>query len=646
MDKFNRSIFDSLTDPALIIDGAGRIKNANRAFMQCFASDAGGIIGQHCYHVLFNRTDPCEKDLCPVAGDAGSGRGEYRFSVEGSDVFYEVDYRPFSGERGWKTAWLLTMRNVSVRRRLAVEVEKSEKKYKDLFHNAREGLALFSDRGVIQECNHSLARLLGYARKELEGVHAGRLTFGYSRKIFEDFLDGLKTMSFVSVELEMLKKNGERVPVEADINWLPYEGLFRIMVRDVTMKKKIEWSRKTYSEMLEKEVEEQTRELKDSEQEMRRQKKTAEGILRGTPIPMFVLDRNHRVMYWNRACEKLTGFSSREMVGKDHHWKPFYSHKRPLLADLVMEGDLKAITAMYKDMNLRASPMIDGAYEAEHFFPSLGSRGIHLHINAAPIMDDTGKIQGAIVTYQDLSEIHRLQKEKAQAERMAAIGRTVAGLAHYIKNVLTGLDGGAYVINSAISKRNMQLVENGWDMVERNIEQISGIVTDMLIYSRERTPDYRMSCPNELVAEVLELAYQRAKLSGVSLVRDLDTKLQPVAMDRTGIYRCLLNLISNAVDACTLEGIVHGKGVVRVRTDRPPGWGVRFQVTDNGTGMDEATRKKLFTEFFTTKGYKGTGLGLPVTHKIVQEHGGSLSFESEPGRGTTFSLMLPEKSLV
>ncbi len=642
MDTFNRTIFDSLIDPALIMDGEGRIKNANVAFLQCFNAGIDDIIGVHCYRLLFDRNLPCERDSCPVLGAVEPGRNEYHFSRDGVEVFYEVDYRPLSGPPP-DSNWLLTMRDVSMQRRLALEVEKSEKKYKDLFHNATEGLALFSDRGVIQECNQSLARMLGYTRKDIEGTAMGCFTTGYARKIFESPLDGLKTLGFVSVEIEMLKKNSEKIPAEADINWLPYEGVFRIMVRDVTMRKKIEWSRKAYSEMLEREVETRTRELKESEQEMRHQKNTAEGMLRGTPIPMFVLDRNHRVIYWNRACEKLTGFSSRELVGTDNHWKPFYPHKRPMLADLVMEGDLETILELYKDMNLRASTMIDGAYEAEHFFPSLGTEGIHLHINAAPIMDDAVNIQGAIVTYQDLSEIHRLQKEKEQAERMAAVGRTVAGLAHYIKNVLTGLDGGAYVINSAISKRDMNLVENGWNMVERNIEQISGIVTDMLIYSRERTPNYQMISPNELVSEVLELVYQRAKLAGVSLEKEFDPDLTAVAMDRTGIYRCLLNLISNAVDACTLEGIVHGKGIVRVKTDRPAGWGVRFQVKDNGTGMDEATRKRLFTDFFTTKGYKGTGLGLPVTDKIVREHGGELFFDSNPGCGTTFSLLLPER---
>ena len=114
-------------------------------------------------------------------------------------------------------------------------------------------------------------------------------------------------------------------------------------------------------------------------------------------------------------------------------------------------------------------------------------------------------------------------------------------------------------------------------------------------------------------------------------------------MDRTGIHRSLLNLISNAIDACTLEGIMKDNGSVLVRVDRPPGWGVRFTVSDNGTGIDRQTQDRLFSDFFTTKGYKGTGLGLPVTQKIVHEHGGRLNFESDPGRGSTFTILLPDR---
>jgi signal transduction histidine kinase len=165
----------------------------------------------------------------------------------------------------------------------------------------------------------------------------------------------------------------------------------------------------------------------------------------------------------------------------------------------------------------------------------------------------------------------------------------------------------------------------------------------MLIYSGQRTPDYQNIDPNELASEVLELMEEKARTAGVTLIRDLQPDITKVSMDRTGIHNSLLNIIGNAIDSCTLEGIVNGKGIVTVKTDSPAGGGIRFIISDNGTGMDEKTQKRLFADFFTTKGYKGPGLGLPVTKKIVEEHGGELTFKSTLGQGTVFTLTVPER---
>ena len=97
-----------------------------------------------------------------------------------------------------------------------------------------------------------------------------------------------------------------------------------------------------------------------------------------------------------------------------------------------------------------------------------------------------------------------------------------------------------------------------------------------------------------------------------------------------------------SIDACTLEGITAGKGKVTLKTEKPDGWAVKFEIRDNGVGMDEKTQRKLFTGFFSTKGGKGTGLGLTVTQKIAEEHMGKLLFESQVGKGTQFDLFLPE----
>ncbi|MBW2348087.1 MAG: PAS domain S-box protein [Deltaproteobacteria bacterium] len=773
------NILNNLVDAVVVLDPSFNVVHVNDTFLKSFRVKREAVIGRPCHEALFGERGPCKAGSCPIKDSQTQTssqclRKELTFRRDGQDRYFEADYAPLSAPGRDMGGWLITLKDITHRKQLELALEKSQRKYKSLFRLAREGLALFNEDGDILEANTALTVMLGYTREELEGRKIHELARAQSRIVLEEHLKGLKILGFVAVEMDFLKKTGDPLSVEAGIVWLPEENLFHITVKDITFKKKLEESRRHYSENLESEVEKRTRELRLSQEEIQRQKKTVEGILYGTPVPMFVLNADHKIMYWNKACEKLTGFSSKEMEGTDRHWEPFYPRKRPLLADLVIEGDEARMRDLYKDMNLRPSPMVEGGYEAEHFFPHLGLGGTHLYFNAAPIRDDEGKIQGSIITYQDFSErvkmtqalqqreafvrnliqnsidgiiatdrdgkvvifnrgaegilgyaaqevkdrvtytqlvppetareirrafydtnygprgkilnletqfrtregeeipvrlsgtllyenrrevgsvvflqdlreVRRLRREKEQAQRMAAIGRTVAGLAHYIKNILNGLKGGAYVINSAVSKKDIDLVKKGWDMVSRNIDQISNIVLDMLVYSSERTPRYEKVDPNELAEEVVELMQDRARVSGVRLDLDLDPGVGKVAMDRTALHRCLLNLVSNAIDACTLEGIVAGQGRVVLKTDRPPGWGVRFRVIDNGTGMDEQTRQKLFTDFYTTKGYKGTGLGLPVTQKIVKEHGGSLTFETELGKGTTFTIMLPEKKTV
>lgn len=766
-------ILNGLTEAVMVLNKDHVIEHANETFLREFGADDEEVVGKKCFEVIFNREDFCEEVFGPMVDDTlntlKTGRKEYSFQRNGDGVYWEANYNPLKDEQGDYTRCLISMANLTHRKRLELDLEKSQKRYKHLFQAAHEGIALFGRQGELLESNLSLARLLGYHLNDLEGMKISELAENKSKKILSDHLEELEMMGFVSVEMVLGKKNGDSLPVEASITWQREEEIFQMMARDISIRKRLEESRKLYSEKLEQEVEKRTQELKASQQEALLQKKNAEGIIYGSPIPMLVLDRDHKVTYWNKACENLTGYTSEEMIGTNQHWKPFFPEKRPLLADLVIEKDIETIHKLYDEMNLRKSPVIEGAFEAEHYFPHLGKGGTHLYFNAAPIKDDSGNIQGAIVTYQDFSErvkmtreirrreafvqnliqnsidailatdfegkivifnqgavdmlgystdevvgkmrypqilsrettkdirkafytdaygpkgkiinmqvetlnkdgqaipvrisgtllyqkkkevgsvvffqdlreILRLQREKEQAERMAAIGQTVAGLAHYIKNILNGLKGGAYVINSAMRKNDTDLIGSGWSMVEKNIDQITNIVMDMLVYSKERKPQHQEVDPNQLVMDVLELMKERAELSGVSLSHELDPELGTVSVERTGIHRCLLNLVSNAIDACTLEGIMEGKGVVTVKTDKPAGWAVRFQVIDNGEGIAGETKKKLFTGFFSTKGYKGTGLGLPVTQKIVKEHNGELFFESEEGKGTIFALSLP-----
>lgn len=243
--------------------------------------------------------------------------------------------------------------------------------------------------------------------------------------------------------------------------------------------------------------------------------------------------------------------------------------------------------------------------------------------------------------------LERLVEEKThkliEAERLAAVGQTVAGLAHAIKNITGGLTGGIFVLEKGIELDNKKYLHQGWEMVEGNVRKIKNMAMDLLNYAKEREPEYQLCDPNRTAKEVFDLMILRAREYGVALHLDLNENLLDFWFDPDGIHRCLLNLVTNAIDACLDVSCSSKKGEVILRSRKPEGWAVEYQVVDNGCGMDEETRAKIFHSFFSTKGSEGTGLGLMITKKIVDEHGGVITLESEKGKGTKFSLRLPEK---
>jgi len=244
-------------------------------------------------------------------------------------------------------------------------------------------------------------------------------------------------------------------------------------------------------------------------------------------------------------------------------------------------------------------------------------------------------------------DLEKLVEEKTrkllEAERLAAVGQTVAGLAHAIKNITAGLTGGMYVLEKGIDLENKSYLSQGWQMIKGNVQKIKGMAVDLLNYAKEREPEYQLCDPNGPAREVYDLMLSRATEVGVALKIAPAQSLVDAWFDREGIHRVLLNLVSNAIDACTDISCASKTCEVFLRTLKPQGWAVEYQVIDNGCGMDEETRKKVFQIFFSTKGSRGTGLGLMIARKIVDEHGGVIDLSSEKGSGTIFRVRLPEK---
>ncbi|MGE5193038.1 MAG: ATP-binding protein [Deltaproteobacteria bacterium] len=235
-------------------------------------------------------------------------------------------------------------------------------------------------------------------------------------------------------------------------------------------------------------------------------------------------------------------------------------------------------------------------------------------------------------------EDNRYQQALVKAERLAAMGQTIAILSHHIKNILQGVRGGSYLIDLGLKDHNEDLVRKGWGIVEKNQQKIYHLVMDMLTFSKERQPVLQTADLNQTVADVCELLTARAAELGVALKWSPAPELPPMNLDAELIHRAVLNIVTNALDA--VEG--REGGMVRVATGFASETGmVAVVVADNGPGIAPELLPQLFNIFESTKGARGTGIGLAVSQKIIREHGGDILVDSRPGEGARFTLEWP-----
>lgn len=235
-------------------------------------------------------------------------------------------------------------------------------------------------------------------------------------------------------------------------------------------------------------------------------------------------------------------------------------------------------------------------------------------------------------------EARHFQAAFLKAERFAAMGQTVAVLSHHIKNILQGMKGGGFLIAKGLEDNEKNMALEGWSVVERNQTRIYELVTDMLSFSRDRIPQLEAANLNDICTEVSDLVTLRARESSVEFVFKPDSAVPSAAFDPESIHRAVLNIVSNAIDAVhQTEG-----GAVVMQTGYDSNQDMMLvAVSDNGPGIPEDQRDVVFNVFESSKGSRGTGIGLPVSLKIIREHGGRIKIDSEPGSGTRFVLSWP-----
>ena len=278
-------------------------------------------------------------------------------------------------------------------------------------------------------------------------------------------------------------------------------------------------------------------------------------------------------------------------------------------------------------------------HSTEEVVTALDGRQYHVVTWTAPIRDDHGRITQVMEMSTDITQIRQLQNH------LEALGIMLGSMSHGVKGMLTALDGGIYQMESGMKRKNEERIQHAFSIIKEMAARIRDMVLDILYYAKSREVNYQKISINQLVEEISRTVGPTAEKNGVVYETSLEENLGKIHIDSHWFHSALVNILENAIDACREDATKEAHWVkFSVRT--LPDDGVVFDIRDNGIGFDRETREKMFTLFFSSKGAKGTGLGLFIANHVIQQHGGVVKVESEPGLGSRFIIRMPRSQKI
>jgi signal transduction histidine kinase len=274
------------------------------------------------------------------------------------------------------------------------------------------------------------------------------------------------------------------------------------------------------------------------------------------------------------------------------------------------------------------------SHQTEMVVTSKSGERYNVLIWTAPLRNATGKVTHVMEMSTNITQVRELQ------DHLASLGLKISSITHGIKSLLTGLDGGLYLVDSGFANEDQARVREGWDAVKTMVGRIRILVQNILFFAKERELKLERINVFDFVGDAASGLEPKIKAQGIDFECNFDQSMGEFEIDAGVVRIALINILENALDACLENDVEKSHKIVfsAGRDERH----IVFEITDNGTGMDRETRENLFTLFFSSKGNKGTGLGLFIAKKIIERHGGKISVDSQPGKGSCFSIKLPK----
>src|SRR6266852_3284126 len=590
-----RDLIDSFDDILLAMDLEGEIRAVNRSFADLVGKPFQEIIG--CRPGEFFE----DADGNPIEVlEAGKTRflerriwsGVVQVRLKKRNTVYFFDCVAHAMLRDDE------VHGVTVLARDITAMKRSEARFTELFETLQEGIYIVTPDEKILEVNPALVRMLGYSSKEEL----------MSKRVSEVFVDESQRISIVREvsreasphghELTLRRKDGQ--PVYCLNTASPVRDTAGHVIRfqgalvDITERRAIE-------------------------KQLHQQQEFARRLVDSFPDLIFVVDTERRYNFVSAKFKEVLGYEPAEVVGLT-------------FGERTHVDDRPAMMALFEDL-------ISGKQN----FASIEVRVRHkqgewrsLKCNFSPLFDEQGKIEGAIVSGRDVTEVKRLETQLIQAEKLAAMGQMLAGVAHELNNPLTAILGASELLRDRpdldeSSKRQME-------MTHRQARRAARIVQNLLEFSRPASPQKKPLDLSTVIERTLQLHEHSLRNNNVQVEFRAESGLPPIIGDANQLIQVFLNLVNNAEQAIRE---VRTSGRIQIRLGTSTGR-VVATVQDDGAGIKPEDVSKIFDPFFTTKRPGGgTGLGLSICMTIVREHGGNIEAESLPAGGAAFTVTLP-----
>jgi PAS domain S-box-containing protein len=353
-------------------------------------------------------------------------------------------------------------------------------------------------------------------------------------------------------------------------------------------------------------------EVKHLQEELRNTQQRYQQLFDEVPCYISVLDRAFRLTATNRLFKEDFG----EAIGS--HCYEVYKHRHEPCPDCP-------VAKTFEDGKSHQSEMVVTSKNGEQY---------SVLIWTAPIHNAAGEITQVMEMSTNITQIRKLQ------DHLSSLGLKISSLSHGIKGLLTGLDGGMYIIDSGFTLDNQDKIKEGLDALKLIVDRIRNMVNDILYFAKERDLNWERVDVFSFAGEVAFTVEPKIRSHNVEFVRDFDSSIGEFEVDAGVVRSALINILDNALDACIEDKSAKSHKIIfGVKQDEDH---IIFEVVDNGVGMDRKTRENLFTLFFSSKGTKGTGLGLFIAKKIIQQHGGEIKVDSTSAQGSHFTIKMPK----